>query len=188
MRPIVAVKAAGRMVLRLPPTTLPVYVDTRKADLWWPARVRRRFGGAYPSENRFRLGGHICTIPITRKKPFMIFVTGATGQLGRQVINHLLDRGVPADRIIAVDRESSKVDSAALGVEFRCVDYDWPDTLRTALVGAKKVLLVSSPAGADQTRIRRGSDGVGQPRRPRRGRCGGVDSREPGREGLRPHR
>ncbi|MFD6884706.1 SDR family oxidoreductase [Rhodococcus sp. NPDC060084] len=84
----------------------------------------------------------------------MIVVTGATGQLGRQVVNHLLERGVPAGRIVAADRDSSgSADFAAAGVEFRRADYDLPETLPAAFAGADKVLLVSSPAGADAKRI-----------------------------------
>lgn len=83
----------------------------------------------------------------------MIVVTGATGQLGHQVINHLLNR-VPADQIIAVDREASRVEELLdLGVHVRFADYNEPQTLRTAFAGADKVLLVSSPSGPDSTRV-----------------------------------
>lgn len=83
----------------------------------------------------------------------MIVVTGATGQLGHQVINHLLTR-VPADQIIAVDLESAKAaELAKLGVEVRFADYNKPETLLTAFSGADRVLLVSSPSGPDSARI-----------------------------------
>ncbi|MFP3499696.1 NAD(P)H-binding protein, partial [Pseudomonas sp. SIMBA_059] len=38
----------------------------------------------------------------------MIVVTGATGQLGRLVVNQLLSRGVPAASIVAAVRTPSK--------------------------------------------------------------------------------
>lgn len=83
----------------------------------------------------------------------MIAVTGATGQLGHQVINHLLTR-VPASQIIAVDLESPRAAAlAALGVEVRFADYNVPETLLTAFADAEKVLLVSSPSGPDATRV-----------------------------------
>jgi len=83
----------------------------------------------------------------------MIVVTGATGQLGHQVINHLRTR-VPAEQIIAVDRASSRVaELAGLGVGVRVADYDEPETLLAAFAGADKVLLVSSPSGPDSTRV-----------------------------------
>lgn len=83
----------------------------------------------------------------------MIVVTGATGQLGHQVINHLLSR-VPAGQIIAVDLESPKAAAlAALGVEVRFADYNKPETLLAAFAGADRVLLISSPSGPDATRV-----------------------------------
>lgn len=83
----------------------------------------------------------------------MIVVTGATGQLGHQVINHLLTR-VPANRIIAVDLESERAaELAKLGVEVRFADYNKPETLTAAFAGADRVLLVSSPSGPDAARV-----------------------------------
>ncbi|MFE5028858.1 SDR family oxidoreductase [Streptomyces sp. NPDC056656] len=83
----------------------------------------------------------------------MIVVTGATGRFGRQVIKHLLDRGVPAGRIAAAVRAPAKAAGlAALGIEIRLSDYGRPETLLAAFAGADKVLLVSS-TGPDKTRI-----------------------------------
>ncbi|MCC3650571.1 SDR family oxidoreductase [Streptomyces sp. S07_1.15] len=83
----------------------------------------------------------------------MIVVTGATGQFGRQVIEHLLQRGVPADRIAAAVRTPAKAaDLAAQGVDIRLADYDRPETLLTAFAGADKLLLVSS-TGPDDARV-----------------------------------
>jgi NAD(P)H dehydrogenase (quinone) len=74
----------------------------------------------------------------------MIVITGATGQLGRLVINELLKR-VPAGRIVAAVRSPDKAaDLAALGLQVRPADYDRPDTLARAFQGAEKVLLISS--------------------------------------------
>lgn len=85
----------------------------------------------------------------------MIAVTGASGQLGHQVINHLIGQGVPAAEIIAVDLESPKAAALAdLGVQVRFADYNSPETLRPAFVGADKVLLISAPTGADDVRVR----------------------------------
>jgi NAD(P)H dehydrogenase (quinone) len=74
----------------------------------------------------------------------MIVVTGATGQLGRLVIQHLLKK-VPAAQIVAAVRNVEKAkDLAALGVQVRYADYDQPETWDDALKGADKVLLISS--------------------------------------------
>lgn len=74
----------------------------------------------------------------------MIVVTGASGQLGRLVIEALLTK-IPAARIVAAVRNPEKVsDLAARGVQVRQADYNQPSTLDSALQGAEKVLLISS--------------------------------------------
>ncbi len=74
----------------------------------------------------------------------MYVVTGATGQLGRLVIEQLLNR-VPASQIIAAVRNPEKAaDLAALGVQVRQADYSQAATLDSAFAGAEKVLLISS--------------------------------------------
>jgi NAD(P)H dehydrogenase (quinone) len=74
----------------------------------------------------------------------MIVVTGATGQLGRLVIENLL-RTQPASSIVALVRDPAKAaDLLILGVQVRQADYTQPASLRTALAGADKLLLISS--------------------------------------------
>ncbi|EPM69686.1 hypothetical protein A584_13560 [Pseudomonas syringae pv. theae ICMP 3923] len=74
----------------------------------------------------------------------MIVVTGATGQLGRLVIEQLLAR-VPAEHIVAAVRSPEKAaDLSAKGVQVRHADYSQPSTLDSAFAGADKVLLISS--------------------------------------------
>jgi NAD(P)H dehydrogenase (quinone) len=74
----------------------------------------------------------------------MIVVTGASGQLGRLVVNGLLKK-VAASEIALVVRTPEKVaDFAALGVQVRQADYDQPETLAAAFKGADKLLLISA--------------------------------------------
>lgn len=74
----------------------------------------------------------------------MYVITGATGQLGRLVIEQLLDR-VPAGQIVATVRSPEKAaDLAALGVQVRQADYSQAATLDSAFEGAEKILLISS--------------------------------------------
>ncbi len=74
----------------------------------------------------------------------MIVVTGATGHLGRLVIEALLKK-LPAREIAGAARNPEKAkDLAARGVEVRRADYSKPETLRTAFAGAHKLLFVSS--------------------------------------------
>ena len=74
----------------------------------------------------------------------MIVITGATGQLGRLVIQSLLSK-VPASQIVAAVRNPARAaDLAAQGVQVRQADYTDPASLVTAFQGAEKVLLISS--------------------------------------------
>ena len=69
-----------------------------------------------------------------------IGVTGATGQLGRLVIEKLKER-VSAESLVALVRDPEK--AAALGVEARAFDYNKPENLVTALQGIDSLLLIS---------------------------------------------
>ncbi|MGW0464421.1 SDR family oxidoreductase [Streptomyces sp. NPDC003027] len=72
-----------------------------------------------------------------------IVVTGATGQLGRLVIDELLTR-VPAESVVAVVRDKAKAaDLAERGVELRIADYSRPETLADAFEAGDRVLLIS---------------------------------------------
>ncbi|WP_329463604.1 SDR family oxidoreductase [Streptomyces sp. NBC_01431] len=72
-----------------------------------------------------------------------IVVTGATGALGRLVIDELLTR-VPASEVAAVVRDKEKAAGlAARGVELRIADYSEPATLTGAFRAGDRVLLIS---------------------------------------------
>ncbi|WP_327133175.1 SDR family oxidoreductase [Streptomyces sp. NBC_01343] len=72
-----------------------------------------------------------------------IVVTGATGALGRLVVEELLKQ-VPAERVAVVVRSEEKAaDLAARGVEVRVADYDLPETLAGAFRSGDRVLLIS---------------------------------------------
>lgn len=70
-----------------------------------------------------------------------IAVTGATGQLGRLVIEALKTR-VPASEIVALVRNPER--AAELGVTARAADYTAPEALEQALQGVDTLLLISS--------------------------------------------
>ncbi len=86
-------------------------------------------------------------------------LTGATGQLGRLVIDELLENGTPPASIVALVRDPQKAeDLAARGVVVREAndarmeleraereaDYARPETLEPALAGVDRLLLISS--------------------------------------------
>lgn len=79
-----------------------------------------------------------------------IVVTGVTGHFGRLAVESLLDRGVPADQIVATGRRVERLaDLAERGVTVRAASYDDPAALRAAFAGADRLLFVSSSeAGA----------------------------------------
>jgi NAD(P)H dehydrogenase (quinone) len=70
-----------------------------------------------------------------------IGITGATGQLGRLVVEKLKAK-VRGDQIVALARSRAK--ATGLGVEVREADYDKPETLGRALAGVDTLLLISA--------------------------------------------
>jgi NAD(P)H dehydrogenase (quinone) len=68
-------------------------------------------------------------------------ITGATGQLGRHVIEALKAR-MPATDIVALVRSPAK--AGGLGVQVREADYDRPETLDSALPRIDTLLLISA--------------------------------------------
>ena len=73
-----------------------------------------------------------------------IVITGATGQLGRQVVETLLERNVPPQEIVAAGRAVEKIaDLAQRGVHVRKMDYTDAASVGKAMKGASKVLLIS---------------------------------------------
>lgn len=72
-----------------------------------------------------------------------IAVTGATGQLGRLVLDELLTNHEPA-ALVAVVRDAGKAgELRARGVQVRVADYSDPASLEVALTGVDKLLLIS---------------------------------------------
>ncbi|WP_368528787.1 SDR family oxidoreductase [Enterobacter cloacae] len=74
----------------------------------------------------------------------MIAITGATGQLGRLVIEQLL-KTVPANQIVAIVRNPAKAEALSQqGIVVRQGDYTDQAALTTALKDVEKLLLISS--------------------------------------------
>ncbi|MGW4319414.1 SDR family oxidoreductase [Streptomyces sp. BBFR109] len=72
-----------------------------------------------------------------------IVVTGATGHLGRLVVEQLLEK-VPADQVTAVARTPEKAaDLAERGVRIAVADYNAPETYDGVFAAGDKVLLIS---------------------------------------------
>ena len=79
-------------------------------------------------------------------------VTGATGKLGRLVLDDLLEQANPAD-IVALARDPSALSEyAQKGIDVRKADYDDPASLKAALQGVDRVLLISGNAVGQRER------------------------------------
>lgn len=80
-----------------------------------------------------------------------IVVFGATGHLGRHVVESLLDRGVAPVEITATGRAVDRIaDLQARGVRVAQVELSDPAAIAEALTGASRVLLIS---GLDPDRV-----------------------------------
>lgn len=74
----------------------------------------------------------------------MIIVTGATGQLGAQIVDHVLAR-VPADTVGVSVRDIAKAATLTeRGVRVRTGDFTDASTLKHAFEGASQVLVISA--------------------------------------------
>ncbi|MCV3736903.1 SDR family oxidoreductase [Rhizobium sp. TRM96647] len=77
-----------------------------------------------------------------------LLITGASGQLGRIVLDQVLASGkVAPTSVIAASRDPAKLaDYAARGVTVRKADFDDPASLPAAFAGADRVLIISTDA------------------------------------------
>ncbi|MEU4013246.1 SDR family oxidoreductase [Streptomyces pseudogriseolus] len=85
-----------------------------------------------------------------------IVVTGASGKLGRHVVEQLLEK-VPAEQVTAVVRSPEKVaDLAGRGIRVAVADYNAPETFDGLFAAGDKVLLISGNE-FDKGRVRQHS-------------------------------
>jgi NAD(P)H dehydrogenase (quinone) len=88
-----------------------------------------------------------------------LLVTGASGHLGRRVLELLLEQKVGA-KIIAVTRTPEKLSAfAAKGIEVRKGSFDDEAGLKTAFAGATRALLISTDA-IDKPRAEQHARGI----------------------------
>jgi len=70
-------------------------------------------------------------------------MTGASGRYGRLATGKLIALGRARDLILITRTPARLTDCAAAGCEVRYGDFDQPETLRAAVAGADKLLLIS---------------------------------------------
>jgi NAD(P)H dehydrogenase (quinone) len=79
-----------------------------------------------------------------------ILIAGATGQIGRKTVEHLL-KTIPANRIVVLARDAAKAENfATRGIEVRVGDYFDYGSLLKAYEGIGKVLLIGSHGFTDR--------------------------------------
>ena len=80
-----------------------------------------------------------------------ILVTGATGNVGKEIVRLLSDLDYPVTAAVRNPIEASK----SFGNDVRCVPFDFtnPDTFTDAFAGINKLFLVRPPAIADISKI-----------------------------------
>jgi NAD(P)H dehydrogenase (quinone) len=82
-----------------------------------------------------------------------IVVTGASGQLGRLVVQELLDRIPPAELVLVSRRPELLEEFTARGAAARHGDFDDPASLVDAFAGAERALVISTSFDALGRRI-----------------------------------
>jgi uncharacterized protein YbjT (DUF2867 family) len=75
----------------------------------------------------------------------MILITGASGNVGREVLKQIADTG---QRVRAAFQSSNKVSGVPAGVEVAIMDYNQPQTVREALKDVDRVFLVGPVAAS----------------------------------------
>ena len=110
-------------------------------------------------------------------------ITGATGHLGRLVVDQLLAAGTPPAQVVATGRDAGKLTGLAQnGVTVRRADFADPSTLDEAFAGAEAMVLVSTTTvGARFDNARSAIDAAA-----RAGVCPGSST--PASSTLRPRR
>lgn len=85
-----------------------------------------------------------------------ILITGATGNLGRLTIKHLLStKNIPASDIAALVRDESRASFLSdQHIELRVGTYDDIDSLKQAFADVEKLLVISSPNLDNAERLR----------------------------------
>jgi NAD(P)H dehydrogenase (quinone) len=81
-----------------------------------------------------------------------IVVTGATGHLGRLILERLIARGTAPDDIVAGGRNTERLAAVAgLGVSTAVIDFGSPASLDSAFAGAQTLMLVSGSEVGQRT-------------------------------------
>ncbi len=75
-----------------------------------------------------------------------IVITGASGHLGRRVVEEALDRVEPDELILVTRNPGALAEYAERGAAVRAGDFDDPASLAAAFAGGERILLISTDA------------------------------------------
>lgn len=107
-------------------------------------RARRRILASFIGSFSLLLAGPGVAIADSREDKGAIVISGASGQLGSLVVRDLLERGVPASKLILVSRTPDKLaEFKSLGAATRFGDFTRPESLKDAFAGGHTLLLIS---------------------------------------------
>lgn len=109
----------------------------------------------FPIKGYFRANRKpkVQSIPNQNRENAVILVTGANGQLGRRIVQHLIARSpapVAGKLAVSVRDPGKAADLAARGVEVRHGNFDHPETLANAFAGVERLVLVSTDGPREQ--------------------------------------
>jgi NAD(P)H dehydrogenase (quinone) len=83
--------------------------------------------------------------------PGKIIIGGASGGLGGETVDALLERGVkPADLILVTRTPEKLAKYASMGASVRKGDYNDPASLPAAFAGGNRLLIISTNGGGDR--------------------------------------
>jgi uncharacterized protein YbjT (DUF2867 family) len=85
----------------------------------------------------------------------MILITGATGNVGRELTQQLLEAGQP---LRLLTRDASKLSALDGRVEIAVGDLGKPETLESAFEGVERLFLVTASTQQDQNALRAAKD------------------------------
>lgn len=92
------------------------------------------------SQDSFIQSLNVVLLTKLKQKTMTILITGATGNIGGEVIKHLVKKKLPLRALVRDRHKASKLE--AQGVELAQGDFSLPDTLDAALLGVEKAFLV----------------------------------------------
>ncbi len=98
----------------------------------------------------------VATVPVfhghAQSAADKIIVSGASGNLGGLTVDALLERGVPASRLILVSRTPDELGQyKELGASVRFGDFTKPESLPDAYAGGNRMLLISVGGSGEVT-------------------------------------